>query len=115
MRLRDGKAHWYRNRWVRSADVARKLGETWSGGPTDGGFDFAANTNIIGQGGRTLAIVEAGARPYELTDELETVGPSDFCGTLFGGYTPTPSGTRRPVNCTRSPTTRCAETSCSTR
>ena len=90
LRMRDGKAHWYRNRWVRSADVARKLGETWRGGPTNGGFDFAANTNIIGQGGRTLAIVEAGARPYELTDELETVGPSDFCGTLFGGYTAHP-------------------------
>ena len=28
LRLRDGKAHWYRNRWVRSADVSRKLGET---------------------------------------------------------------------------------------
>ena len=95
LRMRDGKAHWYRNRWVRSADVARKLGETWRGGPTNGGFDFAANTNIIGQGGRTLAIVEAGARPYELTDELETVGPSDFCGTLFGGYTAHPK--RDPV------------------
>ncbi len=90
LRLRDGAAQWYRNRWVRSAHVARKLGETWRGGPTNGGFDFAANTNIIGQGGRTLAIVEAGARPYELTDELETVGPSDFCGTLFGGYTAHP-------------------------
>jgi len=90
LRLRDGAAQWYRNRWVRSADVARKLGEPWSGGPADGGFDFAANTNIVQQGGKTLAIVEAGARPYELTDELETVGPSDFCGTLFGGYTAHP-------------------------
>ena len=90
LRLRDGNADWYRNRWVRSADVARKLGETWRGGTTEGGFDFAANTNIIEQGGRTLAIIEAGASPYELTDELETVGPSDFCGTLFGGYTAHP-------------------------
>ncbi|MDT5184762.1 MAG: carotenoid cleavage oxygenase [Mycobacterium sp.] len=96
LRLRDGKAHWYRNRWVRSADVARKLGETWPGGPTNGGFDFAPNTNIIGHAGKTLAIVEAGARPYELTDELETVGPSDFCGTLFGGYTAHPK--RDPVS-----------------
>jgi carotenoid cleavage dioxygenase len=95
LRLCDGDARWYRNRWVRSADVARKLGEHWRGGPSDGGFDFAANTNIIGQGGRTLAIVEAGARPYELTDELETVGPSDFCGTLFGGYSAHPK--RDPV------------------
>ena len=90
VRLRDGKAHWYRNRWVRSADVARALGEKWQDGPHTGGFDFADNTNIIGHAGRTLAITEAGARPYELTDELETIGPSDFCGTLFGGYSAHP-------------------------
>jgi carotenoid cleavage oxygenase len=90
LRLRDGKAHWYRNRWVRSAAIAQALGETWPGGPSGGGFDFASNTNIIGHAGKTLAITEAGARPYELTDELETVGPSDFCGTLFGGYTAHP-------------------------
>ena len=27
IRLRDGRAEWYRNRWVRSAEVARALGE----------------------------------------------------------------------------------------
>ena len=95
LRLRDGNAQWYRNRWVRSADVARKLGEHWPGGPHNGGFDFASNTNVIGHGGRTLAIAEAGVRPYELTDELETVGPSDFCGSLFAGYTAHPK--RDPV------------------
>src|SRR5262249_8792538 len=40
--------------------------------------------------GRTFAIVEAGPRPYELTEELETVGPCDFDGTLDGGYTAHP-------------------------
>jgi carotenoid cleavage dioxygenase len=90
LRLRDGKAHWYRNRYVRSADVSRRLGETWPGGPSTGGFDFAANTNIIGHAGKTLAIAEVGVRPYELTDELETIGAYDFCGTLFGGYTAHP-------------------------
>jgi hypothetical protein len=90
LRLRDGRAHWYRNRWVRSADVAHKLGEKWPSGPRFGGVDFAANTNIIGHAGKTFAIAEIGVRPYELTDELETVGPSDFCGTLFGGYTAHP-------------------------
>jgi carotenoid cleavage oxygenase len=95
LRLRDGNAHWYRNRFVRSADVAKTLGETWTGGAHHGGFDFAANTNIIGHAGKTFAIAEIGVRPYELTDELETVGPSDFCGTLFGGYTAHPK--RDPV------------------
>ena len=90
VRLRDGKAEWYRNRWVRSADVARALGEEPKPGPVHAGFDFSANTNVIGLGGRTFAVVEGGGRPYELTDELETVGPCDFDGTLPGGYTAHP-------------------------
>ena len=90
VRLRDGRAEWYRNRWVRNESVAAALGEPWKGGPVHGDFDFAANTNVIGHAGKTLAIVEAGARPYELTDELETVGICDFDGTLPGGYTAHP-------------------------
>jgi carotenoid cleavage dioxygenase len=34
--------------------------------------------------------VEGGALPYELTFELDTVGPCDFDGTLPGGYTAHP-------------------------
>ena len=90
LRLRDGRAEWYRNRWVRSAEVAAALGEEPHPGPVHGDRDFAANTHVIGQAGRTFAIVEAGARPYELTDELDTVGPCDFDGTLPGGYTAHP-------------------------
>jgi carotenoid cleavage dioxygenase len=90
IRLRDGKAEWYRNRWVRSAEVAKALGEQPRQGDVHAGMDFAANTNVIGHAGRTFAIVEAGARPYELTNELETVGPCDFAGTLPAGYTAHP-------------------------
>ena len=90
IRLRDGRAEWYRNRWVRSAEVARTLGEQPRPGPVHADMDFAANTNVIGHAGRTFAIVEAGSRPYELTEELETVGPTDFGGTLSGGYTAHP-------------------------
>jgi carotenoid cleavage dioxygenase len=86
VRLRDGRAEWYRNRWVRSRHVAEALGERWPGGPVHAGMDFAANTHVIAHAGRTLATVEAGALPYELTDELDTVGPCDFDGTLPGGY-----------------------------
>ena len=90
IRLRDGTAAWYRNRWVRSRDVTEALGEEPRPGPVFAGFDASPNTNIIGHAGRTLAIVESGPRPYELTDELETVGPCDFDGTLPGGYTAHP-------------------------
>jgi carotenoid cleavage oxygenase len=90
VRLRGGRAEWYRNRWVRSADVAEALGEEPRPGPVFADFDAAANTNVIGHAGRILAIVEAGPRPYELTDELDTIGPCDFDGTLPGGYTAHP-------------------------
>jgi carotenoid cleavage dioxygenase-like enzyme len=86
VRLRDGQAEWYRNRWVRSKAVAATLGEQWPGGPVHENMDFAANTHVIGHGGRTLATVEAGALPYELSYELGTIGPCDFGGTLPGGF-----------------------------
>ena len=80
VRLRDGQAQWYRNRWVRSAGVAEALDEPVRGTP--GGQDFAANTNVLVHAGRTLALVESGPPPYELTHDLDTVGPCDFGGTL---------------------------------
>ena len=90
VRLRGGRAEWYRNRWVRSAEVAKALGEEPRPGPVFAGLDFSANTNVIAQAGRFFAIVEAGGRPYELTGELDTIGPCDFDGTLPGGYTAHP-------------------------
>ena len=104
VRLREGKAEWYRNRWVRSKAVAEQLHEKWPRGPVHEDMDFAANTCIISHGGRTLATVEAGALPYEVTDELDTVGPCDFDGTLRGVSPPTPSSTTPLVSCTPSPT-----------
>ena len=86
VRLRDGRAEWYRNRWVRSKAVTAAHHEQWPAGPVHENMDFAANTCIISHGGKTLATVEAGPLPYELTDELDTVGPCDFGGTLPGGF-----------------------------
>jgi carotenoid cleavage dioxygenase-like enzyme len=86
VRLRDGRAEWYRNRWVRNAEVARRLGEEPRPGPVHGDMDFAANTHVIGLGGRTFATVEAGALPYELSYELDTIGSCDFDGGLPGGF-----------------------------
>lgn len=85
VRLRDGRAEWYRSRWVRSKSVSETLGEKWAGGPIHG-MDFPANTHIISHAGRTLATVEAGPLPYELSDELGTIGPFDFGGSLPGGF-----------------------------
>jgi carotenoid cleavage oxygenase len=87
VRLRGGRAEWYRNRWVRSADAARALGEPI---PASAGVSVAANTTVIQHAGTTLALVEAGGSAYSLSDTLETVGVWDFRGTLPGGYTAHP-------------------------
>ena len=87
--LREGRAEWYRNRWVRSTTVSEALGEEPAPGERHGGME-TANTNVIGHAGRTLAIVEAGARPVELSDELDTVCHSDLGGTLPYGFTAHP-------------------------
>jgi carotenoid cleavage dioxygenase len=90
VRLQDGAAQWYRNRYVRSDAVADALGEPRHPGPRHAGFDLSPNTNVISHAGRTLALVEAGPLPYELTEDLDTVGSCDFDGTLTGGYTAHP-------------------------
>ncbi|MBE1577541.1 carotenoid oxygenase family protein [Amycolatopsis roodepoortensis] len=85
VRLRDGKAEWYRNRWVRSSGVAAKLGERYPWPvPAE---DFAPNTHVISHHGRILTLQESGAPPYELDGELNTLGPFDFGGSLQGSYT----------------------------
>ncbi|MGR6923295.1 carotenoid oxygenase family protein [[Actinomadura] parvosata] len=87
VRLRDGRAEWYRNRWVRTkkfTDDAPFVGET--------GVDLAAvsaNTHVVRHSGRILALVENGF-PYEVTPELDTVGPVDFGGRLTTAMTAHP-------------------------
>lgn len=86
VRLRNGRAEWYRNRWTRTAALA--------GAPFVGpnGVDRAAvtaNTHVIRHHDRILALVESGL-PYEVTPELETVGPVDFGGRLRTAMTAHP-------------------------
>lgn len=91
VRMRDGRAEWYRNRWIRGRNVTAALGERDRPRNRRAGLDWlGANTNVIGHAGRTLALIEAGAAVWELTEELDTVGPCDFDGTLSGGYTAHP-------------------------
>ena len=89
MRLRGGRAEWYRNRWVRGHEVTELFGETAVPGPTRG-LDFSPNTSVGGFAGTTWALVEAGALPAELGYELDTVCRNDFFGTLGTGFTAHP-------------------------
>ncbi|AEV86476.1 carotenoid cleavage dioxygenase [Actinoplanes sp. SE50] len=88
VRLDHGRATWYRNRWVRTrvlTDDARAYGPDGTRDLTAG----PANTNVVRHGGRLLALVES-ALPYEITTDLETVGPYDFGGRLHTPMTAHP-------------------------
>ena len=92
LRLRDGKAVWYRNRYVRDDKVVAVKGWPPVEGPSreDQLGDGTVNTNVIGHGGGTYAIVEAGNLPVELSYELETLRRTDLGGTLSGGLSAHP-------------------------
>ncbi|MGW0252164.1 carotenoid oxygenase family protein [Nocardia goodfellowii] len=87
VRIENGKAVSYRNRWVRTTTFTDGAGAY---GPR--GRDLAAgvaNTHVIRHAGRTLALVES-SYPYEITCELDTVGPHDFDGKLTTAMTAHP-------------------------
>jgi carotenoid cleavage dioxygenase len=85
--IADGRAQWYRNRWVRTRQL--------EGAPRqhdDGSADLAvgpANTHIIEHAGKLLALVE-NCVPYNITANLDTVGPYDFGGRLTSTMTAHP-------------------------
>jgi carotenoid cleavage dioxygenase len=87
--IKDGKALWYRNRWIRSQRVAKALGEPAAPGPRHGGFD-TVNTNVAAIGGRTFALIEAGSYPVELSDTLDQQTYNPFDDTLKGSFTAHP-------------------------
>ncbi len=88
IRLQNGAARWYRNRWVRTNSFE-------TGAPyvrANGTLDLTAgpaNTNAIAHGGKLLALVES-SFPYEFTRELDTVGAYDFGGMLKTPFTAHP-------------------------
>ncbi len=88
VRLKDGKALWYRNRWIRSTSVAEHLGEPPAPGPR-GAFD-TVNTNVLGHAGSTWALVEAGGSPVRIDEELNTIAYDKFGDTLKGTFTAHP-------------------------
>ena len=83
IRLRDGRAEWYRNRWVRSGRCGPRprRGAAARAGARRDGLRCRTRTSSATPGARSPSSRRV-HDPYELTDELETIGPCDFGGTL---------------------------------
>ena len=89
IRLENGRAAWYRNRYVKTPylenpDVQR-ISDT---GQIDRTLS-KANTHILRHAGELLAL-EEGSFPYVVDGELETLGTKDYDGRLKTGFTAHP-------------------------
>ncbi|WOE75645.1 carotenoid oxygenase family protein [Alterisphingorhabdus coralli] len=90
VRIKDGKALWYRNRYIRSNQVSEVLGEPPAPGPRHERGD-TVNTNVISHAGKILALIEAGGYPVEVDSLLGTKAYTDLDGSLkLGGFTAHP-------------------------
>jgi len=88
--IRDGSATVYRNRWVRTARVQELLGlPAGRISPHQPMQQGSGSVNVIGHGNRILALPEVGL-PWELDEDLNTVGQHDFDGALRSNMTAHP-------------------------
>jgi carotenoid cleavage dioxygenase len=88
VRLEGGHAKWYRNRWVRTDSFVEDF-PLYNADGTRNLRAATANTHLVNHAGKTLALVES-SLPYEITNDLETVGAYDFGGKLVDSMTAHP-------------------------
>jgi carotenoid cleavage dioxygenase-like enzyme len=88
VRLENGRAAWYRNRWVRTESFEDPIG-LYNDDGTRNLHSSIANTHVVRHAGKTLALMEF-SLPYEISNDLETVGVYDFGGKLTDSMTAHP-------------------------
>ena len=88
VRLENGRAAWYRNRWVRTESFEHPIG-LYNDDGTRNLHSSIANTHVVRHAGKTLALMEF-SLPYEISNDLETVGVYDFGGKLTDSMTAHP-------------------------
>jgi carotenoid cleavage dioxygenase-like enzyme len=88
VRISGGAAKWYRNRWVRTESFENPF-PVYGADGTRNLRSSVANTHVVNHAGKTLALVES-SLPYEITNDLETVGCYDFDGKLNDAMTAHP-------------------------
>jgi len=89
VRLRDGKAEWYRNRYIQTPFIKNPSVDILDPSVMMDMKSSKANTHVIGHAGKILAL-EEGHFPYVIDGDLGTIGPTDFGGALKGSFTAHP-------------------------
>ncbi|MET0701523.1 MAG: carotenoid oxygenase family protein [Mycobacterium sp.] len=88
VRIENGRAAWYRNRWVQT-DSFKEDFPLYNADGTRNLRAAKANTHVVNHAGKTLALVES-SLPYEISNDLETIGAYDFGGKLVDSMTAHP-------------------------
>lgn len=88
VRIEGGEAKWYRNRWIRTESFDNPF-PVYGPDGTRNLRSSVANTHVVNHAGKTLALVES-SLPYEITNDLQTVGCYDFDGRLNDSMTAHP-------------------------
>ena len=88
IRIEGGRAAWYRNRWVRTESFEKSF-PIYNADGSRNLHSSVANTHVVNHAGKTLALVES-SLPYEITNDLETLGAYDFGGKLVDSMTAHP-------------------------
>jgi carotenoid cleavage dioxygenase-like enzyme len=88
IRLEGGRAAWYRNRWVRTDSFENDF-PLYNADGTRNLRSSIANTHVVNHAGKMLALVES-SLPYEISNDLETLGAYDFGGKLVDSMTAHP-------------------------
>jgi carotenoid cleavage dioxygenase-like enzyme len=88
IRLENGRAAWYRNRWVRTESFERPF-PIYNDDGSRNLHSSIANTHVVRHAGKTLALMEF-SLPYEISNDLKTLGVYDFGGKLMDSMTAHP-------------------------
>jgi carotenoid cleavage dioxygenase-like enzyme len=88
LRLENGRAAWYRNRWLRTESFENRS-PVYNADGTRNLHCSVANTHVVRHAGKTLALMEF-SLPYEISNELDTLGAYDFGGKLADSMTAHP-------------------------
>lgn len=89
IRLAEGRAEWYRNRFIQTARITDPPPKRTNGGGTMDFLRGTGNTHVLPHAGEVLCL-EEGHWPWRIDTELNTLGVQNYGGALTTAMTAHP-------------------------